>query len=128
MTSTLERFHGSEIYIRRGANSATVILREVVLHLAATICRRVRRELREPAFVHPEARWMILQEKVPLGRILKDHAIRTLFVCPLFPREPDALICRAENARTRHPLRAAAVIAIPAAALSQVIESTVPPR
>lgn len=101
MTSTLERFHGSEIYIqalsserRDGEYFREVILRRarddapvefgancVNLHLFA-----------------PEARAMILQEKVPLGRIVKDYAIaHAIRVRNFFRVEPDELVCRALN-------------------------------
>lgn len=99
MTSTLERFHGSEIYIKAvtsdGRNGE--YFREVVLHRAkddmpvefGANCVNLR-------VFTPEARWMILQEKVPLGRILRDQAIpHTIRVNGFFRVTPDKLICRA---------------------------------
>ncbi|MFN3409525.1 MAG: hypothetical protein ACK45B_11065 [Limisphaerales bacterium] len=78
MTSTLERFHGGDIYIRALSREqrGREYFREVVLHRAGddapvefgANCVSLER-------FSPEARWMILQEKVPLGRILKDHGI-----------------------------------------------------
>ena len=99
MTSTLERFHNSEICIQALSSERRdgEYFREVIL------CR-----VSDDAPVEfgancvnldlftPEARRMILQEKVPLGRILKDHAIENTIRVPCFFRvEPDELICRA---------------------------------
>ncbi len=99
MTPTLERYHVSDLYIhalsteRRG----TDYFREVVLHRASddapvefgAICIHLDR-------FSPEARWMVLQEKVPLGRILSDqatpHVTRAL---DYFQVEPDLIICEA---------------------------------
>lgn len=99
MTPTLERHHGSGIYIRalsterRGED----YFREVVLHRTSddapvefgANCIHLER-------FSPEARWMILQAKVPLGRILSDHSIHHVTrVLEFFRVEPDALICEA---------------------------------
>jgi len=99
MTPTLERFHAGEIYIHALSSEQRdgSYFREVVLHRASddqpvefgANCINL-------GLFSPEARWMILQEKVPLGRILKDHQIghstRTL---GFFHIEPDELIAEA---------------------------------
>ena len=78
MTPTLEGFHKSRIHLeilsrdQRGG----FYYREVVLRLDhdekpvefGANCVNL-------ALFTPEARWMILQEKVPLGRIIRDHGI-----------------------------------------------------
>jgi len=99
MTSTLERFHGSDIYIKAVSSDGRngEYFREVVLHRVSddapvefgANCVNLR-------VFTPEARWMILQEKIPLGRILKDQAIpHTISVPGFFRVTPDRLICRA---------------------------------
>lgn len=101
MTSTLERFHDSEIYIKaQGAGQRDgKYFREVVLHLASgdtpvefgANCVHL-------SLFPAEARRMILRERIPLGRILKDQAIPYSIRVPLFFRiEPDGLICRSLN-------------------------------
>ena len=101
MTSTLEQFHGSEIYIKALSSERRngEYFREVVLHRASNDApvefgaNSVNLNL-----FTPEARWMILQAKVPLGRILKDHAIpHTIRALNFFRVAPDALICQALN-------------------------------
>ena len=101
MTSTLERFHGGEICIHALSSEQRNdgYFREVVLCRASDDApvefgaNCVNLDL-----FTPEARGMILQEKVPLGRILKDHAIAHTIQVPCFFRvEPDELICRALN-------------------------------
>jgi chorismate-pyruvate lyase len=78
MTPTLESFHGDEIHIEvlRRERRGEIYQREVVLRLNRTDrpvefgANRVHLS-RFPS----EARWLILQEKLPLGRILKDHGL-----------------------------------------------------
>lgn len=128
MTSTLERHHGSDIYIhalsseRRGRE----YFREVVLHRVSDDApvefgaNCVSLEL-----FSPEARWMILQEKVPLGRILKDHAIAHTTRPLAFLRvTPDEAIRAALKLSGAAPLFGRqAVICDPAGRrLSQVVE------
>lgn len=99
MTPTLERFHGGEIYIHALSSERREdgYFREVVLH---------RSDDDQPVefgancinltLFTPEARWMILQEKVPLGRILKDHQIQHVTrALDCFRIAPDELICHA---------------------------------
>jgi len=101
MTSTLEQFHAADIYIKALSSERRDegYFREVVLHRVSddapvefgANCVNLN-------LFTPEARWMILQEKVPLGRILRDHAIaHTIKPLNFFRVEPDALICRALN-------------------------------
>ena len=99
MTPTLERFHADEISIRALSSErrAEGYFREVVL-------QRFRDEVPvefganciDLNLFAPEARWMILQEKVPLGRILKDHHVEhSTQVLGYFQIDPDPLITRA---------------------------------
>lgn len=78
MTPTLEAFHRSDIHIEvlRRERRDGFYFREVVLRLDESE-RPVEfgaNKIDLKLFT-PEAHWMILQEKVPLGRILKDHAV-----------------------------------------------------
>jgi len=99
MTSTLERFHNSEIYIKaRGAEQRDgKYFREVVLHLAsADTPVEFGANCAHLSLFPPAARGMILEEKIPLGRILKDNSIPYTIRVPFFFRvEADALICQA---------------------------------
>ena len=99
MTPTLERFHGERIHIQvlRRERQGDTYVREVVLRLDDSEApvefgaNRVRLDL-----FSPEARWMILQEKLPLGRILKEHAVpHTSRPAAFFRVQSDALINRA---------------------------------
>lgn len=128
MTSTLERFHASEIYIKALSSEHRdgEYFREVVLHRASddapvefgANCVNLNR-------FSPEARWMILQEKVPLGRILKDHAIaHTIRVPHFFCAQPDESICRALKLAAPVPLYGRQAVLCDSAGqrLSQVVE------
>jgi len=128
MTPTLEKFHGGEIYIHALSSEQRKdgYFREVVLHRASDDTPvEFGANCVNLSLFTPEARWMILQEKVPLGRILKDHGIvhhtRALH---FFRVEPDALICRALNLATPAPLfgRQAMICNGTGQPLSQVIE------
>jgi len=99
MTPTLERHHASEIYIRALSSEQRPggYFREVILHRSSddapvefgANCIHLER-------FSPEARWLILQEKVPLGGILKDHGIlHTTETLGFFRIEPDQTICQA---------------------------------
>jgi len=99
MTPTLERHHASGIYIRALSTErrGTDYFREVVLHRASddsavefgANCIHLDR-------FTPEARWMILQEKVPLGQILREHSIQHVTqALDFFRVEPDETICQA---------------------------------
>ena len=99
MTPTLERFHAGRIYIEvmRRERRENFYLREVVLRLDEDDtpvefgANHVHLE-RFPS----EARWMVLQEKVPLGRILKEHGIvHTTRPLGFFRVRSDLLINRA---------------------------------
>jgi hypothetical protein len=99
MTSTLERFHGAGIYIHalRSERREEGYFRLVVLRRTSDdVPVECGANCVDLQLFTPEARWMLLQEKVPMGRILKDHAIPHAIRVPCFFRvEPDALICRA---------------------------------
>lgn len=98
MTPTLERFHDCEIWIhalgreqREDSYSREVILcradNDVPVEFGA-----IRIELN---LFPPAARTQILEEHMPLGRILRDHVIAHSTRALHFLRiEPDELICR----------------------------------
>jgi chorismate-pyruvate lyase len=96
MTSTLERFHGSDIYIKALSSEQRNdgYFREVVLHRASDDAPvEFGANCVNLSLFTPEARWMILQEKVPLGRILKDHGIvHVTRALGFFRVEPDSII------------------------------------
>ena len=128
MTSTLERFHGGEICIHALSSEQrdAGYFREVVLCRASDDAPvEFGANCVNLSLFSPEARWMILQEKVPLGRILKDHAIPHTIQVPCFFRvEPDALICRVFNLAKPVPLYGRQAVLCNAAhqRLSQVVE------
>ena len=101
MTSTLEKFHGSEIYIHALSSEQRDggYFREVVLHRASDAAPVEFGANRVNLALFPaEARETFLREKIPLGRILKDSGIaHTIQALNFFRVEPDALICRALN-------------------------------
>jgi chorismate-pyruvate lyase len=128
MTPTLERFHSDEIHIHalRSEQHDGRYFRQVVL-------RRNRDDAPvefganclDLTLFTPEARWMILQEKVPLGRILKDHAIaHQTRAQNFFQVDPDELICRALELRKASRLngRQAMIRDREGRVLSQVVE------
>ena len=128
MTSTLEQFHGSDLYIKALSSERRdgEYFREVVLHRASdgAPVEFGANSVNLNLFT-PEARWMILQAKVPLGRILKDHAIpHTIRALNFFRVEPDALICRALKLVAPVPLygRQAVICNVEEQPLSQVVE------
>ena len=98
MTPTLERFHNCEIWIHalgreRREDSYS---REVVLcradNDAPVEFGAIRIELN---LFPPAARTQILEEHMPLGRILRDHGIvHSTRALHFFRIEPDELICR----------------------------------
>src|SRR5436309_862019 len=99
MTPTLQQFHGANIHLKilGRAQRDDFYFREVVLQLDRS---------NQPvefgankvslALFSPKARQLILEEKLPLGRILKDCAVAHSTVAKAFFRvEADELICRA---------------------------------
>ena len=99
MTPTLEAFHRAAIHLKILNSEARggYYFREVALHLDHSElpvefgANRVSLEL-----FPPRARKLILEERVPLGRILKDCRIEHGTVARGFFRvQPDALICQA---------------------------------
>jgi chorismate-pyruvate lyase len=128
MTLTLERFHGSEIYItaQDSGEREDRYFRQVILHRASddapvefgANCANLN-------LFPADARQLILEEKVPLGRILKDYAITYSIRVPRFFRvEADALISRALNLTSPATLygRQAIICNSQEQPLSQVIE------
>jgi len=99
MTSTLEKFHGSDIYIKAVSSDGRdgEYFREVVLHRVSDDAPvEFGANCVNLGVFTPEVRWMILQERVPLGRILRDHTIpHTIRVQGFFRVTPDRLISRA---------------------------------
>jgi chorismate-pyruvate lyase len=78
MTPTLERFHASRIYLQvmHRERREDLYLREVVLRLEEDDTSvEFGANLVYLEHFPSEAQWLILQEKVPLGRILKDHGL-----------------------------------------------------
>jgi len=128
MTPTLERFHAGDIYIHALSSERrqNEYFREVVLHRSEDdLPVEFGANRMDLSLFSPEARWMILQEKVPLGRILKDHHIQhTTRVLGFFRLEPDALILSALKISTRVPLygRQARLCDPQDRPLSQVVE------
>lgn len=128
MTPTLEKFHGSEIYIHALSSEQRQdgYFREVVLHRASDDAPiEFGANCVNLSLFTPEARWMILQEKVPLGRILKDHGIvHQTRALHFFRVEPDALMGHALKLATPGPLfgRQAMICNAAGQPLSQVVE------
>jgi len=128
MTPTLEHFHGGEIYIhalgtRREEHQ---YFREVVLHRSEDdLPVEFGANCIDLSLFTPEARWMILQEKVPLGRILKDHHIEhSTRALGFFRITPDRLISSSLKAPAGIPLygRQAMLCDFQQRPLSQVVE------
>ena len=99
MTPTLEAFHGSSIHIDvlHSGGRGEAYFREVVLRLDDNE-RPVEFGANKVHLARftPEARWLILQEKLPLGRILKDHAVpHTSRPVAFFRLQSDDFIARA---------------------------------
>jgi len=128
MTLTLERFHDSEIYIRaQGTEQRNgQYFREVVLHLAkGDVPVEFGANCVSLASFPADARRMILEEKIPLGRILKDYSIpHTIRVPRFFRVEPDAFICGALHLASPVTLygRQAVIFDSQQQPLSQVVE------
>lgn len=128
MTPTLERFHAGEIYIHALSSETrdNGYYREVVLHRSEDdLPVEFGANCIDLSLFTPEARWMILQEKVPLGRILKDHRIaHTTRVRMFFRIEPDELILSALQLPAPVSLygRQATLCDAQGRALSQVVE------
>jgi len=128
MTLTLERFHNSEIYItaQKSEQRDGRYFREVILHRTSDNAPvEFGANCANLDLFPADARQLILQEKVPLGRILKDYAITYSIRVPRFFRlQADALICRALNLSAPATLygRQAAICDPRQQPLSQVIE------
>ena len=128
MTPTLERFHGGEIYIHALSSERRddSYFREVVLHRSEDdLPVEFGANCINLSLFTPEARWMILQEKIPLGRILKDHRIEhSTRVLGFFRIEPDDLVLTALKSTERvfHYGRQAMLCDPQQRPLSQVVE------
>jgi chorismate-pyruvate lyase len=128
MTPTLERFHASRIHIHvlRRERREDFYLREVVLLLDEdeTPVEFGANRIHLEHFA-PETRWLILQEKVPLGRILKDHGVpHTSRPAAFFRVRSDALINGALHLAEPMILygRKATISALDGNPLSEVVE------
>lgn len=99
MTPTLETFHKGQIYIEALSSEQRPdhYVREVVLRRAADdVPVEFGANCINLGLFSPEARWMILQEKVPLGRIIEDHRIEHTTRVECYIRvEPDETIINA---------------------------------
>src|ERR1041385_3019585 len=128
MTPTLEKYHGREIHLsilgrdRRG----DFYFRQVVLQLARNDypvefgANKVSLGL-----FPPRARQLILEEKVPLGTILRECEIAHTTVAKAFFRiEPDEFICRSLNITDPSPLygRRASILDPQKRPLSEIVE------
>jgi hypothetical protein len=96
MTPTLELFHGADIHLKilNREQRGDFYFREVVLQLDGTD-RPVEFGANKISLglFPPKARQLILEERLPLGRILKDCAIaHTTLAKAFFSVRPDALI------------------------------------
>jgi chorismate-pyruvate lyase len=99
MTPTLEQFHGHDIYIEvlRRERQGEAYFREVVLHLdgSATPVEFGANKISLARF-SPETQRLILEEHMPLGRILRECAVVHSTRAHVFLRvTPDKLIRRA---------------------------------
>ena len=101
MTPTLQRFHEAEIHLQilGRARRDDFYFREVVLQLDGSNQPVEFGAIKVGlALFPPKARHTILEEHLPLGRILKDCDIAHSTVVKAFFRvEADELICRALN-------------------------------
>lgn len=99
MTPTLESFHGADIYLRilNREQRDDFYFREVVLQLENTDAAVEFGANKVNLALFPaKARHLILEEHVPLGRILKDcNIIHTTIAKAFFTVEPDDFILRA---------------------------------
>jgi len=96
MTPTLEHFHKAEIHLRilGREQRGDFYFREVALHLNGSE-RPVEFGANKVSLVlfPPKARQLILEERLPLGRILKDCQISHSTMAKAFFRvQPDSLI------------------------------------
>lgn len=96
MTPTLEKFHGGDIHLKilKREQRGDFYFREVVLQLNGSD-RPVEFGANKVSLVlfPPKARQLILEERVPLGRILKDCDIgHTTHAKAFFRVAPDELI------------------------------------
>lgn len=134
MTPTLESFHGDDIGIEvlRRERQAEVYCREVILRLAGSGrpvefgANRIHLH-RFPS----EARWLILQEQLPLGRILKDHGLpHQTRPLAFFRVTADAFIGKALGVPTGERLlgRQARIAGVDGEPLSEVVEILPPVR
>jgi chorismate-pyruvate lyase len=99
MTPTLEKFHGADIHLQilDRDHRNDFYYRQVLLRLkgAETIVEFGANKISLLLFP-PRARQLILEERVPLGRILKDCDVKHHTVAKaFFELQPDRLICRA---------------------------------
>lgn len=99
MTPTLENFHHSAIHLRilQREQRGDFYFRQVALHLVGSE-KPVEFGANKVGLIlfPPKARQLILEERVPLGRILKDCEIGHTTVAKAFFRiMPDDLICQA---------------------------------
>ena len=134
MTPTLEKFHGGDIHLRilNREQRGDFYFRQVVLQMDGS---------NQPvefgankvslALFPPKARQLILEERVPLGRILKDCALAHSTTAKAFFRvTPDALICDVLGLDTRSDLygRKATIVDAQKRPLSEIVEILPPAK
>jgi len=128
MTPTLENFHHSAIHLRilQREQRGDFYFRQVALHLVGTEkpvefgANKVSLNL-FPA----KARQLILEERVPLGRVLKDCEIgHTTIAKAFFSMMPDDLICEALGLKKAVVLygRRANILDLQKRPLSEIVE------
>lgn len=139
MTPTLESFHGGDIVIEvlRRERHDESYSREVVLRMEGT-GRAVEFGANQIHLRHfpSEARWLILQERLPLGRILKDHGLpHQTRPLSFFRLTADDFIARSLGVKPGELLygRQARISGLDGETLSEVVEvlppsRSVPPR
>ena len=128
MTPTLENFHKSEIHLRilSSEQRGDFYFREVALHLNGSE-RPVEFGANKVSLLlfPPKARQLILEEKVPLGRILKDVQIAHTTTAKAFFRViPDNLMKEVFGLRDSTELygRKATIFDLQKRPLSEIVE------
>ena len=128
MTPTLEKHHGGGIHLRilRREQREDFYFREVALLLRGSE-KPVEFGANKVSLLlfPPRARQLILEEQLPLGRILKDCEIgHTTHPRAYFRVEPDELIMDVLALKKRVPLfgRRAAILDLQKRPLSEIVE------
>jgi chorismate-pyruvate lyase len=128
MTPTLEKFHGARIHLKilHREQRGDFYFREVALLLHESE-KPVEFGANKVSMVlfPPRARQLILEERAPLGRILRDCEIGHTTVAKAFFRvTPDDLICGVFGMKKPAPLfgRRATILDLQKRPLSEIVE------